>query len=153
MSDMQKGPNLEDQEKLSILTKQQRAAYFLRQQKMSYAKIARELKISASAARQLIYGAERRFREYDRYIEADRRNTVPVDFPVTRGELLLMLSGLRFLEEEVEKGFHKVTSYDWKARLPHRYERIKSLNKRIQIAVYGEVIEAYAEDYENEPSN
>lgn len=152
MSDIQKSPNLEDQEKLSILTKQQRAAYFLRQQKMSYAKIARELKISASAARQLIYSAERRFREYARYTEAEQRNTVPVDFPVTRGELLLILSGLRLLEEDVEKGFHKVTSYDWKARLPYKYERIKSLNKRIQIAVYGEATQSYAENYEDEPS-
>lgn len=146
MSKEEKNLELENEKRLSALTKRQREAYLLRMNNMSYAKIGKVLGISTSAAGQLIHCAERRFREYDRFMDARQRNTVPVEFPVTRGELLLILSGLDLLEADMSKESFKRTSYDWTGRLSYKYELIKALNKRIQMAVYGEIIHEYAED-------
>lgn len=138
------------EEKMSVLTKRQQEAYLLRIEGMTYARIGRELNISTSAATQLIHHAERRFREYDRYIDARERNTVPVDFPITRGELLLVLDGLELLQKEVEKGHYYTTNPDWSTRLPYKYQRIRSLNKRIQLAVYDDIISEHEKDHKDE---
>ena len=135
------------EEKMSVLTKRQQEAYLLRIEGMTYARIGRELNISASAATQLIHHAERRFREYDRYMDARERNTMPVDFPITRGELLLALSGLRLLQDEVGKEYNRITSQDWRARLPYKYTRIEELKERIQRAIYGETAQESQEGH------
>lgn len=136
--DLLKGTTKPEAEKnLSILTERQRTAYLLRLEKKTYKQIADEMGITTSAAGQLIHYAERRFRQYEKYNAALERNNVSVDFPVTRGELIFMLSGLRLLEAELEKGAVKGLSYDWKGRLPYEHGCVKELSNRIQIALYG----------------
>ena len=137
------------EEKMSILTERQREAYLLRIEGMTYARIGRELNISTSAATQLVHHAERRFREYDRYMDARERNTIPVDFPITRGELLLALSGLYLLESEEELECNRITSQDWRARLSYKHKRIEDLIERIELAVYNGTAQEYEENHEN----
>ena len=137
------------EEKMSVLTKRQQEAYLLRLEGMTYARIGRELNISTSAATQLIHHAERRFREYDRYMDARERNMIPVDFSITRGELLLALSGLRLLEREIEREHNRITSQDWSARLPYKYKRVEDLKERIEHAVYNESSQKDEGSHEN----
>lgn len=131
---------------LSILTERQRTAYLLRLEKKTYTQIAIKMGITTSAVGQLIHHAERRFREYEKYNASLERNNISVDLPLTRGELIFILSGLRLLEAELEKGVAKGLSYDWKGRLPYEHGCVETLSRRIQSTLYGKVIYGYEKD-------
>lgn len=139
-------PAVEVEKDLSILTERQRTAYSLWVQRRNYSQVGREMEITPEAVRQLIKGAERRFREYKEYNDAQLENNVAVDFALTRGDLKLALQGLRLLEAELEKGLPKGLSNDWKGRLPYKYQRITALSKRIQLALYGKLTYEYEGD-------
>jgi hypothetical protein len=152
MSSIKEQLKPEDTRDLSILTKRQRAAYLLRQQKMTYKKIGEEMGITANAASELVRHAERRFREYDRYNDAKLRNNVLVDFPMTRGELIFVLSALHLLEADLQKGILDRPKSDWAGRLPYAYNLVKSLDERLQITLYGKKLYKHWEDDEDEES-
>lgn len=142
----------EDARDLSILTDRQRTAYLFRRQKMTYKKIGEEMGITTNAASELVRHAERRFREYDRYNDAKLRNNVLVDFPMTRGELIFVLSALRLLETDLQKGVLVQPKSDWVGRLPYAYNLVKALDERLQITLYGKKLYKHWEDAEDEES-
>ena len=123
---------------LDILTERQRMAYSLRLEEKTYGQIAEEMGITANAVPQLIHYSLRRFREYERYSNAKMRNNEPVDFPITRGELVLTRRGLELLVLEFEKEAPSVwRGVDWLGRMPYEYERTKELIARVRSILYG----------------
>lgn len=82
---------------LSMLSEKQKEAYLLREQNLSFSKIAEKIGISPSSARGRYHAVLRRIQEYEHYNAVRERNNVPVTFPLTRGELQLIHEGLYLL--------------------------------------------------------
>ena len=72
---------------LSCLTEQQREAYLLREEGLTYQAIGDKMGISTNAARTHVLHAERRFREYTLYHKIEEKNQELADIDLTRGEL------------------------------------------------------------------
>lgn len=126
---------------LSILTERQKTAFLLRQQGLTYEKIGRQMGISPAAAGRNVKLAERRFREYQRYHDGRLRNTVPVEFPLTRGELRRILEGLEILDADLaNKAGAWNIRVDWMGRLPYEAQLVGDLMERAQMALYGRVL-------------
>lgn len=122
---------------LSILTKQQRTAYTLRMQGLTFQKIADTMGISANGARQHVRNAERRFREYDRFHAVQTKNATPVTFPLTRGDLKLMLEGLYYVKHKLEHLTPMRVHSDWLGRLPYEHQLVEDLVRRVETAIFG----------------
>lgn len=107
----------------------------LRRKGLSFAKIAEQLGFSGNAARTHYANAERRGRGYKRYHNIQERNKENANFPITRGELKLMLEALSLLEIKLE-GNHRFVDSDWKGRLPYEYDIVKELQQRAHDCLY-----------------
>ena len=116
---------------LSILTERQRTARLLREQGLSYRKIAAQMDITAPAVRQLLVSAERRFQEFEEYHREQARNDLSIDFPLTRGELGEIVSGLLLLEQErIRQVGGMSVKRDFLSRLPYRSRIVSALLRR-----------------------
>lgn len=93
---------------LDILSDRQRTAYELRQAGKTYQAIADEMGVTFEAVRQLVYRAERRIRSHEFYIKKQQRNLMPVDFPVTLGELRIIVEALERLHIS-NHGKHRIS--------------------------------------------
>ena len=91
-----------------ILSDRQRIAYELRQAGKTYQAIADEMGVTFEAVRQLVYRAERRIRSHEFYIKKQQRNLMPVDFPVTLGELRIIVEALERLHIS-NHGKHRIS--------------------------------------------
>ncbi len=120
---------LDEIEDLSFLTERQQQVVALRRKGLSYAKIGEQLGFCSNAARTHYANAERRAREYKRYNAIQERNKELADFPITRGELKLILDALSLLEIKLEGG-HRFVGSDWKGRLPYEYDIVKDIQRR-----------------------
>ena len=60
--------------------------------------------ISARSASALVREAEQRIREYEMFCRWKEKNAAPVDFPLTRGELELVLFGLQGVKMSMLRG-------------------------------------------------
>ena len=78
------------EQNLGILTKRQREVYLLRQQKLTFRKIAEQLGGRPSAGRTAYQLALRRLREQQAKLLQAELEQQPADFPVTLGELDLI---------------------------------------------------------------
>lgn len=129
---------------LSILTDEQRTAYQLRQQGLSFKEIGARMNTSASLATRRVRGAERRFREFEWYHDKQRRNDQPVDFPLTRGELEAIVSGLTLLERDMIQKIGGIgVRKDWRGHLSYEAQVVDNLLRRAQLLLYGKVIFGY----------
>lgn len=93
---------------LAILSDRQRIAYELRQAGKTYQKIADEMGVTLEAVRQLVYRAERRIRSHEFYIKKQQRNLMPVEFPITLGELKIIVEALQKLHLS-NHGKHRIS--------------------------------------------
>lgn len=127
-----------EQPDLSVLTERQRMAYTLRQQGLTYAKVGEAMGVSSSGAERNIKAAERRLREYAAYHAWQERNDEPVELPLTRGELRLVLRGLQMVENEIAQSVN-TWNYrtDWKGRLPYEARILAGVLRRAHTAFYG----------------
>ena len=73
--------------KIKVLTEKQQAVWDLREQGLTKTKIAEKLGLSVNMVTTHLKNAERRFREYDHYLELEEKNNRVVDIELTRGEL------------------------------------------------------------------
>lgn len=126
-----------EQRRLAILTRCQRDVWELYDQGLTRKKIAEKLGITYGAVRQHLRLAERRFDEYDRLCALEEKNQQPVSFPLTRGEVKLIIDALWAYEQQFEKGVHKPVNVDWAGRLPVETKLIADLYERAQVAIYG----------------
>lgn len=129
---------------LSVLTERQRTAYMLKESGMSVKKIGEEMGITPSAVRQLLQYAERRLQQVDIMKQRIEENVVPVDFPLTRADLLVILSGLQCYTNELMRKEHRRSAHGLERELPLAID----LTKRIKIELYGKsditnVVELY----------
>lgn len=123
-----------------ILTERQRQAWTMRQQGLTYRKIAEAMDITSSAASQLVHNAERRFREYEKDQRIEARNQEIIQIELTRGEVELLL---HLLEACSSKGSYLVreeSASDWRKRLGYESFLIPGLCEKLQTKLYGKLI-------------
>lgn len=121
---------------LSILTDQQRKAYLLRQEGLTFQKVADAMGLkSLERARQLVNNAERRFREYDAYHAYKARNNEPVDFPLTRGELKIISEALTHMEIR-EMGKRHASQTSWRDHAAYEFQILEALRDRLESVIY-----------------
>ncbi|MCD8357417.1 MAG: hypothetical protein LUE11_12725 [Clostridia bacterium] len=127
---------MDTEKKLSILTKQQRTAYTLRTQGLTFQKIADTMGISASMARQHVRNAERRFREYDRFRATQMKNATPVAFPLTRGDLKIILEGLYHTKHNLERTKPMSADSDWLGSFLYKSQSVEDLVRRVETVIF-----------------
>lgn len=120
----------------SFLTEKQQTALLLREEGLSFQKIAERMGVTANAARQHVRRGEQRLREYARYHDVRQQNDQPVDFPLTRGELKAVLLGLTLLKEEtLRTAGANSAGPNREERLPYELQVIDGLLDRVQAAL------------------
>lgn len=125
---------------LLILTEQQKTAYHMRLQGLSFLKIAQRMGVSASVVRRHFLAAQRRLREYEAYHREQAQNDLPVELPLTRGELDIVLTALGLLERKlIAKAGGANVQRDFCGSLPYQAQIVAALYERAQIALYGAV--------------
>lgn len=124
-------------EDTSALTAKQRKAYELRQRGLTFQKIGEQMGITGNAARENYRGAERRLRDFSRYQSIQERNNESVDFPLTRGELKIIIEGLRKEESAMISHLHMNSQADWRNNLPYTARILRDLLARAEIEIYG----------------
>ena len=123
------------QENVSILTERQRQAYLLRQQGMTYRKIGEEMGISDGAASRLVRDAQRRLQNHEQFCRWQEKQNQPVDFPLTRGELALLLTGAREMRIDMMRSAMRKKDGDLASRLPDEYPMLEQLILRVEQAL------------------
>lgn len=121
---------------LSCLTQRQREAYDLRQKGLTFKKIAEKMGITESGAHSLIISANRRLKKRDAYHQDLLKNNQPVAFPLTRGELKIIVEGLQGLAFELSKK-HKCRNVKthMEDNLPYEAQIVESLIERADQAI------------------
>ena len=137
-----------DEKKLAIFTPRQREAVLLKDRGLTIKKIAEEMGVSYSAARQLLHSAERRLREYERFQKVEEEDKVISAVPISRGECKVMLDALEALEREYEGNVAHRASSDWIGRLPYESKVVANLYERLQLVVYGHVVRQLPPNWE-----
>lgn len=120
---------------LSILTEKQRTAYLIRKQGLTYKQIAEKMGGTANTAAQHVRNAERKLRESQRYQRIRQQNRMPMTFPLSREDLLLIEAGLDLLED-MRKGIVSCADSGWESRLPYQPQLAEALHKRVKAALY-----------------
>ena len=126
---------MDESRDLSMLTDEQRRAYEMRAQKMTFLKIGEEMGISARSASALVREAEQRIREYEMFCRWKEKNAAPVDFPLTRGELELVLFGLQGVKMSMLRDADRWDRGSWEGRLSYRYGMVQELIRRADAAL------------------
>ena len=126
-----------DKTNLSVLTVKQRQAYELRQSGLTFREIGERMGITADAARQNFKGAERRLMDYAKYQRVQEQNYKPVDFPLTRGELKIIIEGLRKEASSMISRRQLGSQADWRNNLPYSARVLRDLLARAEIEIYG----------------
>lgn len=122
---------------LSILTERQQTAYMLKESGMKVKQIAEEMGITENAVRRHLQQVERRFQQFDAAQKMREENNVPVEFPLTRADLLVILSGLQSYTAEMMNRITKNSKSDWVGKLPPEYLLAEDLLARIETNLYG----------------
>lgn len=124
------------EQKLSVLSKKQRTAYILREQGLTYREAAKIMGISSNAVRQHIYNAGRRLREYEQFHAVKTNNELPVEFPMTRGELKIIVMGLRYIHQKLSHVAPSRINTDWLGLLPYEHQLAEQVLNRAESALY-----------------
>lgn len=125
---------------LSILTDNQRKAWLLRTQGMSYKRIADDMGISAYMARMQVQNAQRRFYQYQNFCREKVQNEEIITIELSKGELRVIVDGLRSVQDALVKKAHMNVKTDWRGRLPYQCQIISTALKKTQIAAFGKII-------------
>ena len=120
----------------SILTEKQKKVCLLRRQGMTYQEIAKELNTGTDAARRCYLKAQRQLREYEAYHDPRFKNDQPVELPLTRGELAMIVEGLKLLELEIVKRHKRYKETSLWENLPYGARILDELYIRAYKAVY-----------------
>ena len=124
---------------LNILTEKQREAWELREKGMTYKEMAAQMGISMSAARAHVIKAERRFREYERFIKMKENDNETEVLTLTHGEIKLLVDALMKYEQELlHEARHDIRT-DWQGRILYDELLVITLSEKLQHMVYGEV--------------
>lgn len=121
--------------KLSILTERQATAYRLKEGGMTTKQIAAEMGITANMVRAHLKNAEKRFRQHETAERIKEQNDVPVDFALTRADLLVIMSSLQCYTLDMLARINKNIKSDWVGKLPPEYLLAEDLIERIKIAL------------------
>lgn len=124
---------------LSILTQEQKQVILLREQGLTYQKIAERMGISINAVSQHLKKIGRKFKEYACYHDPNKRNDCLAEIALTYGELEIILSGLMLLERSALKKIGGSNKGSIKARLPYEAQIMGNLMERIEVVLYGRV--------------
>ena len=118
-----------------MLSDRQRQAYELREQRLTYQKIGEQMGISAGSASQAVHLAQHRLREYEAFCRWKEENSVSVNFPLTRGELTLLLDGARNLRLHMLRHAARWARTDWVGRLPYEFDLLEEVIGRASAAL------------------
>lgn len=127
---------------LSILTEKQRQAYVLRQNGETFQQIAKIMNITTNAARQHCIGADRRFKEYERYNAEKEKNSMPLNLNITFGDLEFILRALEHFQRYIEGRVGRNVKTDWMGKLPYEYMLLEKLTERIY-SVYTDTLKNF----------
>ena len=102
----------------------------------TFKKIAEKMGITESGAHSLIISANRRLKKRDAYHQDLLKNNQPVAFPLTRGELKIIVEGLQGLAFELSKK-HKCRNVKthMEDNLPYEAQIVESLIERADQAI------------------
>ena len=123
---------------LSCLTEKQREAYLLREEGLTYQAIGDKMGLTANAARNHVFHAERRFREYTLYHKIEEKNQELASIDLTRGEVKVIMEALVSLERDIMKSVKFNVQTDWRGRLPYEARIVVDIYRKASIAIYGE---------------
>lgn len=126
--------------KIKVLTEKQQAVWDLREQGLTKTKIAEKLGLSVNMVTTHLKNAERRFREYDHYLELEEKNNRVVDIELTRGELEMIVYAINDYQHAQMKRAHYNVKTDWRGRLPFGADLSQKTSEKIQKKIYGRVI-------------
>lgn len=127
------------EEKLSFATEKEKEAYYYRQKGNTYKKIAEIMDISVSRVGQLVNHAERRIREYNRFIEAQKgekeKFSQVIDFEMTYGDGKFitdtLLKSIKSCENDNGIRYDSTVKYREanKSKLPYNYFLMRELHE------------------------
>lgn len=115
-----------------FLTDKQRRVYILRNNGVTYKKIAEDMNISYSMARQHYINAERRIREYEKYNVIKERNKKELTLDLTLGELIIIINSLYIFQGKVKINILHKINRDWIGKLPYEYYVLENLIKKVE---------------------
>ena len=126
---------------LSMLTPLQQQVYLLKEeQKKSLQAVAQELGLSMDVARRVYQRARRRLWEWESHCQDDQNN-IPMECPLTRGELELLISALRVQERWLLGRYRCMSAgaIDPLGAIGITAVLIPDLLERLQMELYGEI--------------
>ena len=97
----------------------------------SQEEIAEKINAPASRVTSCLKHAKRKIVEYESYHAPGANNDAPLDFPMTAGELRLVLEGLDILKRDMESDVHRRLGTDWQGCLPYSYQIADDLTVRL----------------------
>lgn len=128
-----------DESYLHYLTKRQRAAWLLHEEGLSRKQIAERLGISYNAVVELLRLAVHQFKQYESYCAIEKRNLEMADFPLTIGEVKVIMDALDLYACQLEsQGISHIES-DTYGKLPITKTIVAELHQKAQILIYGKV--------------
>ena len=91
---------------VTILTESQRKAFILRKQGKTFSEIAKQLMMTIEGARRNYQRSVWAFKHYDREKEQHRIDMLPIDYPITRRQLVLVAQALDYMQQQTHyKGY------------------------------------------------
>lgn len=91
---------------VTILTEAQRKAFILRKQGKTYSEIAKALTMTIEGARSNYQRAVWAFKHYEREKEQHQIDMLPIEYPITRRQLILIAQALDFMQQQAHfKGY------------------------------------------------
>ena len=119
-------------------------------------KSAETLGLSVNMVTTHLANAERRFREYERYLAQEEKNNQIIDIDLTRGELEMIVYAICEYQQALIRQAHYNVKTDWRGRLPFGASLSQTLSEKIHMKIYGRVVfrSILGEDSDNnKPSN
>lgn len=91
---------------VTILTESQRKAFILCKQGKTFSEIAKQLMMTIEGARRNYQRSVWAFKHYDREKEQHRIDMLPIDYPITRRQLVLVAQALDYMQQQTHyKGY------------------------------------------------
>lgn len=108
----------------------------------TFQQIAKIMNITTNAVRQHCIGADRRFKEYERYNAEKEKNSMPLNLNITFGDLEFILRALEHFQRYIEGRVGRNIKTDWMGKLPYEYMLLEKLTERIY-SVYTDTLKNF----------
>lgn len=128
-----------DESYLHYLTERQRAAWLLHEEGLSRKQIAERLGITYNAVVDLLKLSVKHFHEYEAYCAIEKRNLEPVNFPLTRGDVKVIMEALTIYAIQLNEQANSHVNSDTYGKLPITKTIVADLHQRAQILIQGKV--------------